>query len=140
MVCVNCQFQDKFPSVVLNKDKEIQIEMGKKEAEVLRLRRRLEARRPRQTQCHYFNDESHVAAAGYDTVRAMCSVFSRVGTRQEGPLVVRKSTQPYSVCVSRPPPPTTQMWKMQTKGRRSGANCHLSNNAKNRDVDHRITQ
>ena len=44
MVCVNCQFQDKFPSVVLNKDKEIQIEMGKKEAEVLRLRRRLKAR------------------------------------------------------------------------------------------------
>ena len=42
---VNCQFQDKFPSAVLNKDKEIQIEMGKKEAEVLRLRRRLKARR-----------------------------------------------------------------------------------------------
>ena len=34
-----------FSSVVLKKDKEIQIEMGKKEAEVLRLRRRLKARR-----------------------------------------------------------------------------------------------
>ena len=45
MVGVNCQFQDKFSSVVFNKDKEIEIEMGKKEAEVLRLRRRLKARR-----------------------------------------------------------------------------------------------
>ena len=91
-------FRTNFSSVVFNKDKEIQIEMGKKEAEVLRLRRRLKARRPRQTQCHYFNDESHVAAAGYDTVRAMCSVDSRVGTRREGlgprPLVAESQSRP----------------------------------------------
>ena len=45
VVGVNCQFQDKFLSVVFNKDKEIEIKMGKKEAELLRLRCRLKARR-----------------------------------------------------------------------------------------------
>ena len=117
--------------------------MGKKEAEVLRLRRRLKARRVKHNAI--ISLMNHTLRRRDMTQFALCvQCLVELGRGSLDwvldPSLQSPKVDPPLFSLRFPPAAHNANVENADKRRSDGVNCHLSNNAKNRDVDHRITQ